>query len=225
MGNRKRSGAPKQQEFYLKYVQPLTENQAKVLGSTKSQVLMGYAGTGKTLLASYLAYKSIFEDREFDKLVYMRSAVPTRNIGFLPGTDKEKIAVYEAPYVDTANKLLGRGDAYEILKAKGIVHFSSTSFVRGINLDNTILIVDECQNMSYHELDSIITRLEENCRVYFCGDMRQADLANNGLKDFFKVLKSMGEFDFTEFQKEDIVRSQLVKNYIIKKEEVLGRLS
>ena len=79
--------------------------------------------------------------------------------------------------------------------------------------------------MSYHELDSIITRLEENCRVYFCGDMRQADLANNGLKDFFKVLKSMGEFDFTEFQKEDIVRSQLVKNYIIKKEEVLGRLS
>lgn len=224
MGNRKRSGAPKQQEFYLKYVQPLTNNQAKVLGSSKSQVLMGYAGTGKTLLASYLAYKAIIEDREFDKVVYMRSAVPTRNIGFLPGTDKEKIAVYEAPYADTAQKLLGRGDAYEILKAKSIVHFTSTSFVRGINLDNTILIVDECQNMSYHELDSIITRLEENCRVYFCGDMRQADLPNNGLVDFFKVLRAMDQFDFTEFQKEDIVRSKLVKDYIIKKEEVLNRL-
>jgi phosphate starvation-inducible protein PhoH len=224
MGNRKRSGAPKQQEFHLKYVQPLTNNQAKVLGSNKSQVLMGYAGTGKTLMASYLAYKAIIEDREFDKVVYMRSAVPTRNIGFLPGNDKEKIAVYEAPYVDTAQKLLGRGDAYEILKAKGIVHFTSTSFVRGINLDNTILIVDECQNMSYHELDSIITRLEENCRVYFCGDMRQADLPNNGLVDFFKVLRAMDQFDFTEFQKEDIVRSKLVKDYIIKKEEVLNRL-
>lgn len=224
MGNRKRSGAPKQQEFRLSYVEPLTNNQAKVLGSNKSQVLMGYAGTGKTYLASYLAYKAVLEDREFDKILYMRSAVSTRNLGFLPGTDKDKIAVYEAPYEDTAKKLLGRGDAYEILKAKGIVHFTSTSFVRGINLNNTILIVDECQNMTYHELDSIITRLEENCLVFFCGDMRQSDLPSNGLADFFKVLRAMDQFEFTEFQKEDIVRSKLVKDYIIKKEEVLNRL-
>jgi len=225
MGNRKRSGAPKQQEFHLRYVQPLTDNQAKVLGSQKCQVLMGYAGTGKSYLASYLAYQRILQERDFDKLVYMRSAVSTRNIGFLPGTDKDKIAVYEAPYEDAAKKLFGRGDAYEILKAKGIVHFTSTSFIRGINLDNTILIVDECQNMTYHELDSIITRLEENCLVFFCGDMRQSDLPSNGLADFFKVLKNMDQFQFTEFQKDDIVRSQLVKDYIITKEEVLGRLS
>jgi phosphate starvation-inducible protein PhoH len=210
-------------EFNLKHLTPLTDNQAKVLASSRSQVLMGYAGTGKTLLASYLAYQAVLEDREFNKIIYMRSAVPTRNIGFLPGTDKEKLAVYEAPYVDTANKLLGRGDSYDILKTKGIVHFTSTSFVRGMNLDNTVLIVDECQNMSYHELDSVITRLEENCRVYFCGDMRQADLQANGIVDFFKVLKAMDEFDFTDFQKEDIVRSQLVKNYIIKKDEILNK--
>lgn len=193
------------------------------MGSTKNQVLMGYAGTGKTMLASYLALQAVLENREFNKIVYMRSAVPTRNIGFLPGTDKEKVAVYEAPYIDTVSKLLGRGDGYEILKSKGIVHFSSTSFVRGINLQDTILIVDECQNMSYHELDSIITRLEENCRVYFCGDMRQADLHQNGIVDFFRVLKELDEFDFTEFQKEDIVRSELVRNYIIKKDEVLNK--
>lgn len=213
----------KSSEFNLRHLTPLTENQAKVLGSSRSQVLMGYAGTGKTLLASYLAYQAVLEDRDFNKIIYMRSAVPTRNIGFLPGTDKEKLAVYEAPYVDTANKLLGRGDSYDILKTKGIVHFTSTSFVRGMNLDNTVLIVDECQNMSYHELDSVITRLEENCRVYFCGDMRQADLQANGIVDFFKVLKAMDEFDFTDFQKEDIVRSQLVKNYIIKKDEILNK--
>lgn len=213
----------KSSEFNLKHLTPLTENQAKVLGSSRSQVLMGYAGTGKTLLASYLAYQAVLEDRDFNKIIYMRSAVPTRNIGFLPGTDKEKLAVYEAPYVDTANKLLGRGDSYDILKTKGIVHFTSTSFVRGMNLDNTVLIVDECQNMTYHELDSVITRLEENCRVYFCGDMRQADLQANGIVDFFKVLKAMDEFDFTDFQKEDIVRSQLVKNYIIKKDEILNK--
>lgn len=213
----------KSSEFNLRHLTPLTENQAKVLGSSRSQVLMGYAGTGKTLLASYLAYQAVLEDRDFNKIIYMRSAVPTRNIGFLPGTDKEKLAVYEAPYVDTANKLLGRGDSYDILKTKGIVHFTSTSFVRGMNLDNTVLIVDECQNMTYHELDSVITRLEENCRVYFCGDMRQADLQANGIVDFFKVLKAMDEFDFTDFQKEDIVRSQLVKNYIIKKDEILNK--
>lgn len=214
----------RQSEFQLAHVSPLTNNQVKVLGCEKNQVLSGYAGTGKTFLASYLAYNSIFNTGEFNKLIYMRSAVSTRDLGFLPGTDAEKIAVYEAPYVDTASKLFGRGDTYDILKKKGIVHFTSTSFVRGINLNNAVIIVDECQNMTYHELDSIITRLEENCRIYFCGDMRQADLRKNGLVDFYRVLNAMDEFHFVEFQKDDIVRSQLVKNYIVKKEEILDKM-
>lgn len=225
MRNKKRATKPnRSSEFQLTHVRPLTENQALVLGSHKNQVLSGYAGTGKTFLASYKAYDSIFNTGEFNKLVYMRSAVPTRNLGFLPGTSEEKVAVYEAPYMDTATKLFGRGDSYDILKKKGIVHFTSTSFVRGINLNDTVLIVDECQNMTYHELDSIITRLEDNCRVYFCGDMRQADLHKNGLNEFYKVLHAMDEFNFVEFQKNDIVRSDLVKNYIIKKEEILNKM-
>lgn len=223
MGNRRKSSAPNQPDFNLKYVRPLNNNQAKVLGSSKNLVLSGYAGTGKTYLASYIAYNDILKGN-FNKLVYMRSAVPTRNIGFLPGTDKEKLEVYESPYIDIATELLGRGDAYEILKKKNIVHFTSTSFVRGINLRDAVLVVDETQNMSYHELDSIITRLNENCRIIFCGDIRQADLYKNGLQDFYSVLKAMDEFDFVEFQKEDIVRSELVKNYIIKKEEILNKL-
>lgn len=223
MRNRKKNGAPNQVEFSLKYVRPLNSNQAKVLDSEKNLVLSGYAGTGKTYLASYVAYNEILKGK-YNKLVYIRSAVPTRNIGFLPGTDKEKLEVYEAPYIDIATELLGRGDAYEILKKKGLVHFTSTSFVRGINLRDAVLIVDESQNMSYHELDSIITRLNENCRIIFCGDIRQADLYKNGLQDFYSVLKAMDEFDFIEFQKEDIVRSELVKNYIIKKEEILNKL-
>jgi len=226
MNTKKRSPRNRdhQSEFKVAHVRPLTGNQAIVLGSNKNQVLSGYAGTGKTFLASKLAYDSIFETKEFNKLIYMRSAVPTRNLGFLPGTDAEKVAVYEAPYSDTATKLFGRGDSYDILKKKGIVHFTSTSFVRGINLNDAVIIVDECQNMTYHELDSIITRLEENCRIYFCGDMRQADLQKNGLVDFYRVLGAMDEFDFVEFQKDDIVRSQLVKNYIIKKEEILNKV-
>jgi phosphate starvation-inducible protein PhoH and related proteins len=222
MRNRKKNTAPTTPGFKLSYIRPLNENQANVLGSDKNLVLSGYAGTGKSFLASYVAYKEIF-DGEYNKLVYMRSAVPTRNIGFLPGTDKEKLEVYEAPYIDIATELLGRGDAYEILKKKGLVHFTSTSFVRGINLRDAVIVVDETQNMSYHELDSIITRLNDNCKIIFCGDIRQADLYKNGLEDFYNVLKVMDEFDFIEFQKEDIVRSELVKNYIVKKEEVLNR--
>lgn len=223
MRNRKKSGAPNQSDFNLKYVRPLNENQARVLGSDKNLVLSGYAGTGKSYLASYVAYNDILNGK-YNKLVYMRSAVPTRNIGFLPGNDKEKLEVYEAPYIDIATELLGRGDAYDILKKKGLVHFTSTSFVRGINLRDAVLVVDETQNMTYHELDSIITRLNENCKIIFCGDIRQADLYKNGLQDFYNVLKAMDEFDFIEFQKDDIVRSELVKNYIIKKEEILNKL-
>jgi phosphate starvation-inducible PhoH-like protein len=210
------------QEHTISRITPLNDNQAKVLDSDNNLVLVGFAGTGKTYLASYIGYREIFQGTRFNKLVYMRSAVPTRNIGFLPGNEKEKVEVYEAPYIDIATELFGRGDSYEIMKKKGIVHFTSTSFVRGINLRDAIIIVDECQNMTYHELDSIITRLNENCRIIFCGDMRQADLYKNGLEDFYKVLRSMDEFDFVEFTKEDIVRSKLVKNYIIKKDEILN---
>lgn len=209
-------------EFTVKQIHPLNSRQEKLLRSKRNLVLSGFAGTGKTFLSSYLAYCDIFAGH-YDKLVYIRSAVPTRNIGFLPGNEKEKVEVYEAPYIDIATELLGRGDSYEILKKKGIVHFMSTSFIRGVTLRNAVIVVDETQNMSYHELDSLITRLGDNCRIIFCGDIRQSDLYKNGFEDFYKVIRSMDEFDFIEFEKEDIVRSELVKNYIIKKDEVLNK--
>lgn len=225
MRNRKRNSDNRKSgysEFKLNYINPLNPRQAKVLESTKNLVISGFAGTGKTFMASYLGYSGVFSG-EYSKLVYIRSAVPTRNIGFLPGTDKEKVEVYEAPYIDIATELLGRGDAYDILKKKGMVHFMPTSFIRGVTLHNAVIIVDETQNMTYHELDSIITRMGDNCRIMFCGDIMQADLYKNGFEDFYKVISSMDEFDFVDFKKEDIVRSELVKNYIIKKDEILSK--
>jgi phosphate starvation-inducible PhoH-like protein len=156
----------------------------------------------------------------YDKLVIIRSAVPTRDMGFLPGTEKEKASVYEEPYKDIANELFQRGDAYGIMKQKNLVEFMTTSFIRGITLRDAVIIIDECQNMSFHELDSIITRMGENCRVIFCGDFRQADLKQNGMKDFMQILKRMELFDFIDFQVEDIVRSDFVKSYIIAKNEL-----
>lgn len=223
--NRKSRSNQQQQyagDFRLGSVEPLNHKQRFVLNTRKNLVLSGLAGTGKTFLASYLAYRGIFNTREFSKLVYIRSAVPTRNIGFLPGTDKEKVEVYEAPYIDIATELFSRGDAYEILKRKSIVHFMSTSFIRGTTLKNAFIIVDECQNMTYHELDSIITRIGDNCKIVFCGDIKQADLYKNGFQDFYTVLKNMEEFDFIDFTKDDIVRSEFVKSYIITKDEVFS---
>lgn len=203
----------------LAEIEPLTKNQLKAFESDKHLVLHGVAGTGKTFISSYLAFDDILKN-EFSSLVIIRSAVPTRDIGFLPGNEKEKSSVYEDPYKDICIELFQRGDAYEILKQKGLVHFMTTSFIRGVTLRDAVVLIDECQNMSFHELDSIITRIGENCRVMFCGDFRQADLPNNGLSEFIRILKAMDEFTLVDFEAADIVRSGFVKKYIIAKSDL-----
>lgn len=213
-------------QLSLQKREPLTDNQAiafEAFEDDKNLILHGIAGTGKTYIACYLAYKAL-TDKDQSSLVIIRSAVPTRDIGFLPGTQEEKSAVYEEPYKDITSDLFERGDAYSILKQKFTVEFMTTSFIRGITIDNAVILIDECQNMTFHELDSIITRVGTNCRVIFCGDFRQDDFSgkreNSGLQDFFKILNKTDRFKMIDFQIEDIVRSDLVKDYIIAKHEL-----
>ena len=201
----------------LAEIEPLTRNQLIAFESSQSLVLHGCAGTGKTFISCYLAFDDMTKNM-YEKLVIIRSAVPTRDIGFLPGTEKEKSSVYEEPYRDISIDLFSRGDAYQILKTKGLVHFMTTSYIRGITLRDAVILIDECQNMTFHELDSIITRVGENCRVIFCGDFKQSDLKQNGMDEFLDILHSMKRFDFIEFGVEDIVRSGFVKDYIIARE-------
>jgi|TARA_Y100000114_G_scaffold134062_1_gene133906 phosphate starvation-inducible protein PhoH len=203
----------------LQEIEPLTKNQLVAFESDKNMVLHGVAGTGKTFISCYLAFDDMIKG-SYEKLVLIRSAVPTRDIGFLPGNEKEKASVYEEPYKDICIELFQRGDAYQILKTKGLVHFMTTSFIRGVTLRNATIIIDECQNMSFHELDSIITRVGQECRIIFCGDFRQADLQKNGLRDFIRILKAMECFDIIDFEINDIVRSNFVKEYIIAKEQL-----
>lgn len=203
----------------LAEIEPLTKNQLEAFESDKNLILHGIAGTGKTFISCYLAFDDMVKG-VYNNLVIIRSAVPTRDIGFLPGSEKEKASVYEEPYKEIALELFQRGDAYEILKTKGLVHFMTTSFVRGITLKDAVIMVDECQNMTFHELDSIITRVGNNCRVIFCGDFRQSDLKTNGLESFMEILKNMGAFDFIDFEIKDIVRSEFVKDYIIAKTDL-----
>ena len=189
-------------------------------------LLHGMAGTGKTFLSLYLALDEIFNDPAcpYHDVTIVRSVVPSRDIGFLPGKEEDKIGVYEEPYKAICNELFGRGDAYDILKTKSLCRFMCTSFIRGLTLNNTIVVIDEVNNMTFHELDSLITRLGDNCRVVFCGDFRQSDLSKRsereGLMNFMTIVDQLTGFEHVEFTKDDIVRSKLVKQYIIAREEL-----
>jgi len=227
--NKKRNKQQRHEEInknhlHLKKINPLTENQKLAFKSWNSGfnlLLHGLAGTGKSYISLYLALKEILSnDSRYKNIVIVRSAVPTRDIGFLPGSVKDKTKIYELPYQTICTDLFGRGDAYELLKTKKVVDFMTTSFIRGNTFYDTIVIVDEVNNMNFHELDSVITRLGENCRLMMCGDYRQSDLGRyekNDLLSFIRILDDMKGFFHVEFQIEDIVRSGLVKEYIIAK--------
>lgn len=223
--NHKVSNVQEKINFNLKKIEPLTENQKLSFESYyqgKNLMLHGIAGTGKSFISIYLGLQEILsENSRYKKLVIIRSVVPTRDMGFLPGNSKEKAKVYEAPYYAICTELFNRGDAYEYLKNKNVVEFISTSFIRGITLNDCIIIVDEIANLTLHELDSVITRVGKNCRVIFSGDFRQSDFSKeqdkNGLIDFMRIIERMKSFTFIDFDENDIVRSSMVKDYIIQK--------
>ena len=211
-------------------IYPLTEGQQKTFDafeSNKNLILHGVAGTGKTFISLYLAIKAVFEGTSPKPVVIIRSVVPTRDMGYLPGSIKEKSAIYEQPYSAICSELVSGSQnmvtPYQTLKNKGFIEFSTTSYLRGLTFRNNTIIVDECQNMTFHELDSIITRMGEGCRVIFCGDFRQSDLwkedEKRGLNRFMTVVSRMHSFDRIEFTKDDIVRSDVVKEYILAKLE------
>ena len=204
---------------------PITNNQQKTYNSykeNKNLLLHGIAGTGKTFLTLYLALEEVLDPSTiYEDVFIVRSVVSTRDIGFLPGDEQEKVSIYEAPYRSICRELFGIKDAYDALKQQGNVKFMSTSFIRGITINNAVVIVDECQNLNFHELDSIITRIGKNSKIIFCGDYTQTDLTREndkrGILNFMKILKSLDEFDTVEFLIDDIVRSDFLRSYIIAK--------
>ena len=218
---------------YLVEIDPLTENQKKLFDSYKDQkniVAYGCAGTGKTFISLYNAINEVLDERTpFEKIYLVRSLVATREIGFLPGTYDDKADIYQIPYKNMVKYMFQMpSDAdfemlYGNLKSQETIKFWSTSFLRGTTLDNSIVIVDEFQNCTFHELDSIITRIGENSKIVFCGDATQSDLQKtndrNGIVDFMSVLRKMPSFDIIEFGVDDIVRSGIVKEYIVAKME------
>lgn len=216
---------------YLIDVDPMTDNQKRLFESYKKQkhlVAYGCAGTGKTFCLLYNALKEVLDEKTpFEKVYIVRSLVPTREIGFLPGSHDDKADIYQIPYKNMVKHMFdSSSDAdsemlYGNLKSQETISFWSTSFIRGVTLDNCIILVDEFANLNFHELDSIITRIGENCKIMFSGDATQSDLIKEnekrGIVDFMKILHKMQSFDIIEFGLDDIVRSGTVKQYLIAK--------
>ncbi len=212
-------------------IKHITDNQKIVFDTWKkgkNQFLFGTAGTGKTFISLYLSLKDVLDLKtKFDKVVLVRSLIPTRDIGFLPGDEEDKASLYQVPYMNMVQFMFEMSNEqqfntlYDRLKGQGTLFFLSTSFLRGLTFDNSIIIVDECQNLNFHELDTIITRVGQDSKIIFCGDFDQTDLTRqnekNGLHDFLRILMEMEEFNCLEFTIGDIVRSGFVRNYIINK--------
>ena len=215
-------------------IDPITENQKKFFESYKEGkniFAYGAAGTGKTFVALYLALKDILaQHTPYNQLYIVRSLVSTREIGFLPGDHEDKSFLYQIPYKNMVKYMFELPSAadfemlYGNLKAQETISFWSTSFIRGTTFDRAIILVDEFQNLNFHELDSIMTRVGENTKIMFCGDATQTDLIKqnerNGIVDFMRVLRLMSSVDIIEFGVEDIVRSGLVKEFILAKMEL-----
>ena len=215
----------------LTKISPVTDSQKEIFDTWKdgkNQFLFGCAGTGKTFISLYLALQQVLNNETpYDKVIVVRSLIPTREIGFLPGDEEDKAALYQVPYSNMMQFMFEQPNEqafsmlYERLKQQGSFYFLSTSFLRGLTFDNSIIIVDECQNLNFHELDTIVTRVGQDSKIFFCGDFGQSDLTKlnerNGLMDFLQILQELDEFNCTEFNIGDIVRSGFVRNYLIQK--------
>lgn len=215
---------------------PKTENQKKAFDSFNSSLerhifLYGSAGTGKSFIALYLGLKQVLTgNTQFNKVIIVRNVVASRDMGFLPGSAKDKAKEYEAPYISICAELFGRRDAYELLKRKGVLEFVTTSFLRGTTFRDAIVIADEAQNFTAHEANTLMTRCGDHVRIMFAGDLKQSDLVVrhkysevSGLADFVKIIKLMKSFSFIEFNTDDIVRSKTVKEYLILRESLEDR--
>ena len=218
----------------MRDIEPLTQNQQVLFNAyaeNKNLVAYGCAGTGKTFITLYNALRDVLsQTTPYEKIYIVRSLVATREIGFLPGDHDDKSLLYQIPYKHMVKYMFEMStDAdfemlYGNLKTQGTIDFWSTSFIRGTTFDNAIIIVDEFQNLNYHELDSIMTRVGQDSKIMFCGDATQSDLVKtnerNGIMDFMRIIRLMPSLDIIEFGVEDIVRSGLVKEYILAKMEV-----
>lgn len=204
-------------------VEPMTDVQEEFFSDwrrTNVHVLHGVAGTGKTFISIYKALEEVMDMKsKYKKLIILRSAVAARDIGALPGDLEEKGAVYELPYMEMCDSLFKKEKSYARLKEQRKLYFALTSYIRGLTFDNSIIVVDEIQNLNYQELYSVITRVGENSKIVFCGDYRQSDLRDSGLHKFLSVLSLMPSVTFHEFGINDIVRSALVRDFIIATEK------
>lgn len=194
-----------------------TASQGQYILAIKSNKLtfgIGPAGTGKSYCAGAVAAEEL-ENRRVEKIIISRPAVEAgENMGFLPGDLHEKFDPYFDAFRDCLNERLGKGVVECGLKNDRIV-VSPLAYLRGKTFNDAFVVLDEAQNCTAAQLKMFLTRIGENCRVVVNGDIRQSDIGSkSGLKDAVDRLGHLDSVYVHQFEREDIVRSGLVKDII-----------
>lgn len=214
----------------MKSINPMTRNQQRVFDLWEDDyniTLAGSAGTGKSLCTIYLALQEILgtiDNRKYDKLIIIRSAVASRDLGFLPGSLEEKMEVYEQPYMQIFDFLFKKKNQYKFMKEAGLVEFHSTAYLRGTTFDNCIIILDEAASLNYHEISTVITRVGTNAKIITIGDTKQNDLIykkndTSGFAKFLEISNRMPSMRNVYFNIQDVCRSGLVKEFLVADEQ------
>ena len=196
----------------------LTENQREYynkLISNQITICSGPAGVGKSYIAMKAAVDLLMEpDNGYEKIIIVRPAVEAEEkLGSLPGNLEEKLDPYIFPSYYLLNKIIGK-DAREKLKEGEIIEVFALAYMRGINIDNSILIFEEAQNSTPNQMKLLLTRIGFSSKFFISGDLEQTDryknIKDSGLYDAIERLKNVSEIGIHEFGEEDIVRNPII---------------
>lgn len=196
-----------------------TENQKKLINSIKQNeitICSGLPGTGKTFLSCAQALKLIKGFAKFKRIVLIKSVTTLKNeeIGFLKGTLEEKMEPYVDSFMDNFRKLIGKTRTLK-LRSLGIIEVLPIAFARGRSIDNSIIIIDEAQNISLDNIRTLMTRIGDNSKMVILGDVKQKDIRNkkdSSLEVVLEKFKDVEGFGCVELRNtEDVVRNPIIK--------------
>lgn len=205
----------------------LTENQRKyyeILKHNQITICTGPAGVGKSYVAMNAALNLLYDsDNQYEKIIIVRPAVEAEEkLGSLPGNVEEKLDPYIFPSYYLMNKIIGK-DAREKLKELEFVEVFALAYMRGMNIDNSILIFEEAQNSTPNQMKLLLTRIGYNSKFFISGDLEQTDRYKDkkqtGLWDAIQKLKNVGEIGIFEFNGDDVVRNPLISKILNRYEE------
>lgn len=215
MGTKRRERLPEKQSIFASTFRPRNAKQAKLVQSIEDKevtIAIGSSGTGKTYCALASALNLLGD--KYKKIILVKSvtSIPGEEIGFIPGTFEEKMDPYIMSFTWNIDKIIGKDASKELMK-KDLIEVLPLAYIRGLSIDNAIVIADEAQNFTSHTFKTIMTRIGSNSKYIFLGDIEQIDRkkkGESGLATMLDVFKDESFVGTVEFDDEDCVRNPII---------------